>query len=98
MPDTAEYGDSVTASLTVENIGDTDGTFVGALNRIGPSVAYAPETNISLETEAGEDATWTYSHTPTNDTGDEEPNTMWFGLNWRDDRLTAKTSIQPRNS
>lgn len=90
VPETVTLGETATVSVTVENVGETDGTFVGAVNRIGPLVAYAPETAVSLEVAAGETATWEYDHEVT-DRGverDAEDITMRFALDWRDDHLT----------
>ena len=63
-PESVESGEEITLTVVVENTGDVDGTFVGALNQIGPQVAYAPVAGLSLDAEAGESATWTRTFTP----------------------------------
>lgn len=55
-PEAVSDGESFTLSFTVENTGDADGTFVGAVNRNYP--AYAPVASIRLPVAAGERATW----------------------------------------
>ena len=79
-PEVVEIGEEVTLTVVVENTGDVDGTFVGALNRIGPDVAYTPVKAVSLEIEADESATWTHSYTPP--FGHEGPS-MRFSMDWR---------------
>lgn len=90
-PEPAEYGDPVTVTLTVENVGDADGTFVGALNRSGPRVAYTPEEAIALDVAAGETATREFTHTPTRH-GDED-RSMRFYLVWRGGRLSRSVDV-----
>lgn len=53
----ADGGD--TLEVTVANVGDVAGTFVGAVNRSGPEVAYTPVTVIRLDVEPGATATET---------------------------------------
>jgi hypothetical protein len=77
-------GEDATLTVTVANVGDADGTWVGALNRSGPSVAYTPETSASLAVPAGETATWTHTNTPDDRYTDEPEGTMEFRLRWRD--------------
>ncbi|MFC5972058.1 hypothetical protein ACFPYI_12025 [Halomarina salina] len=91
-PDTVADGREITAMLVVENTGDHDGTFVGALNRIGPEVAYTPVTGIWLDITAGEQKTWTYSYTPTPSPNVEDPR-MQYVLEVRDGREDLNIDI-----
>jgi hypothetical protein len=93
-PEAVESGREVTVSATIENTGSADGTFVGALNRVGPLVAYTPVERVELELSAGESTTWTHSHWPTLDSG-TEPRPMRFKLNWRDGRISTETTVEP---
>ena len=51
--------DSGTLELTVANVGDVAGTFVGALNRSGPNAGTRSVAAIRLAVEPGETASWT---------------------------------------
>lgn len=53
-PDSVDSHESPTLTLSVTNTGDTPGTAVLALNRVGPNVAYAPERDIHWDLDAGE--------------------------------------------
>lgn len=95
-PDSIAYDESVTVTLTVENVGDTDGTFVGAFNRSGPSIAYTPEEAISLDVAAGETASWEYTNAVgdrSTEAGGDDP-TMRFLLNWRDGDRSQSIAIE----
>ncbi|WP_459193341.1 hypothetical protein [Halosimplex sp. J119] len=82
-PATASMGETITLSLTVENTGDTDGTFVGAVNRNFP--AYTPVASIRLPVAAGETATWEQQVT-TGDSGyGGAGGELRFWLYWRGD-------------
>ena len=63
-PEQVPADSPATFSVSVANTGDATGTFVGALNRTGPSVAYTPETAVELTVEPGATDTWEYSYTP----------------------------------
>ena len=63
-PEQVPADSPATLSVSVANTGDATGTFVGALNRTGPSVAYTPETAVELTVEPGATDTWEYSYTP----------------------------------
>jgi hypothetical protein len=95
-PDSVDVGEEATVSVTVENAGDVDGTFVGALNRVGPWVAYAPQAAISLDVPTGDTATWEYSHTPDERhvDHDDESLTMRFNLDWRGERVTREITVE----
>jgi len=80
-PEQVEADSPATLSVTVENTGDAAGTFVGALNRIGPSIAYTPETAAELTVEAGETDTWEGSYTPDPGTAGS---TFTFEFVWQD--------------
>ncbi|QCJ47711.1 MULTISPECIES: hypothetical protein [Haloprofundus] len=93
-PKSVPSGETVTVTLVVENVGDVSGTFIGALNRSGPSVAYTPVTSIALELKSAESATWTYSYTPYADPSDEEA-TMNFTMDWRGGHLSSEITVKP---
>jgi len=80
-PGQVEADSEATLSVTVENTGDVPGTFVGALNRIGPSVAYAPVAAARLSLTAGETDTWEHSYEP--EPGDAG-SSFEFSFVWRD--------------
>jgi hypothetical protein len=84
-PAEIESGSAAPISVTVENTGDVDGTFVGALNRIGPSVAYTPETAIELDVPSGEADTWEYSH--------GAGGTLTFIVRWRAGRQKREITV-----
>lgn len=88
-PASVETGREVTLTVVVENVGDADGTFVGALNRIGPEVAYSPEEAVILDLDAGASTTWTYSHSPS--TAETRP--MRLTLDWRDGDRSHRTQV-----
>lgn len=58
-PETLPAGADPTPTVSVTNEGSTVGRFVGALNRIGPSVAHAPIAAITMDVPAGETVTRT---------------------------------------
>lgn len=91
-PDSVRLDEDATLTLTIENTGAADGTFVGALNRSGPSVAYAPETAVRLAVSAGETATWRYTNTPDDRYG-ERAETMTFRLQWGDESLSRAVAV-----
>jgi len=95
-PESVEVGEEASLSVTVENVGDVGGTFVGALNRVGPWVAYAPQAALSLDVPAGETATWEYGHTPNERhvDHDDEALSMRFHLDWRGERKTREVEIE----
>lgn len=83
-PATADVGDEVSATVSVENTADVDGTFVAALNQVGPVIAYMPAAKVHLEVAAGETAEWKYDYT-LDDRGIvqlEDPSVR-FHLRWR---------------
>ncbi|MFD1514244.1 hypothetical protein [Halomarina rubra] len=83
-PESVDNYQQATLTVRIANTGDRSGTFVGALNRIGPAVAYSPEVALEQRIPAGESATWTYSHTPSLDAREsgEFPD-MRLSLRWR---------------
>ncbi|WP_338729120.1 hypothetical protein [Haladaptatus sp. DJG-WS-42] len=91
-PETVKSGTEVTLTLTVENTGSADGTFVGALNRIGPQVAYTPEKWVEVSIPAGESRTWTYSYRPT--TGDGGEGSMTYRMPWRNGSEETTTTLE----
>lgn len=93
-PETVEPGEEATLSLTVANVGEADGTFVAALNRTGPAVASSPEAAVSLESPAGETASWEYGHAATGRVEGGDDVAMRFYLAWRDGRRTLEVAIE----
>ncbi|WP_411968257.1 hypothetical protein [Haloferax sp. YSSS75] len=93
-PETVESMTEMSISASIENVGSHDGTFVGALNRVGPHVAYTPVKRVSVELSAGASTTWTYSYRPKL-TGGNGPMSMRFKLNWRDGRTSTETMVEP---
>lgn len=100
-PESAVSGDEVELTLTVENTGQHDGTFVGVVNRRGPLIASMAAASVLLEVEAGQSATWTHTATPTieRQTQTTESKTrshrMTYSLNWYGETITTQTDIQP---
>ena len=97
-PDSMALDGTVTATLTVENVGDADGTFAAAVNRTGPFVAYTPEETVSLEIPAGETATWEYESGPGDRFVDEAEGRddlrMVLRLSWRDGSLSREIDVE----
>ncbi|WP_415379733.1 hypothetical protein [Halosimplex sp. TS25] len=89
-PESAAQGTTFTLSLTVENTGDVDGTFVGAVNRNFP--AYAPVASIRLPVAAGETATWEREVT-VDDVGYEGSGELRLWLYWRDDSEDRQVTV-----
>jgi hypothetical protein len=80
-------------SVTVENTGDVPGTFVGALNRIGPLIAYAPIESIGLTIPAGEQESWDHTFTPDRDKVEDGQGSFEFRVKWRDGSETRTVEI-----
>ncbi|SEH49504.1 hypothetical protein SAMN05192561_10384 [Halopenitus malekzadehii] len=94
-PDAITLGETVTATIAVENVGDVDGTFVAAINRIGPRIAYAPEAAVSLSVPAGETATHTYEHAVTDpEIAEQEGPTLRLRIHWRDGDRSHDVAIR----
>jgi len=95
-PDSVALGEEATVSLTVENTGDADGTFVGALNRVGPLIAYTPQAAARIDVAAGETATWEHGYTPDSGYGDGDASerAMRFHLQWRGEKLTREVTVE----
>ncbi|WP_123534997.1 hypothetical protein [Halosimplex salinum] len=89
-PASATQGETFTLSLAVENTGDVDGTFVGAVNRNFP--AYAPVASIRLPVAAGETATWEREVT-VDDVGYEGSGELRLWLYWRDDSADQQVTV-----
>lgn len=79
-------------TVTAENVGDVPGTFVGALNRQGPSVAYAPVESVRLELDAGETKERTHSFASDVYYDVENP-AATFSLVWRGGRSSATIAV-----
>ena len=97
-PDSTALDGTVSTELTVENVGDADGTFVAAVNRTGPFVVYTPEATLSLEVPAGETATWEYESAPDDryagpgDAGEDLR--MVLRAAWRDGSLSREIAVE----
>ncbi|MFC6732950.1 MULTISPECIES: hypothetical protein [unclassified Haladaptatus] len=96
-PESVRAGENVTLTLIVENTGTTDGTFVGALNRIGPQVAYTPVQKVALDVKAGATTTWSYPYTPSLGSS-AEGRKMHYTMLWRDGDEKATTTVKPYQS
>lgn len=95
VPASAQPGEDVTVALTVENVAPAEGTFVAALNRVGPLVAYAPETAVSFDVPAGETTTWEYKRAvPERDVRGRDELSMQFNLDRRGTSLTRTVEIE----
>ncbi|NHN47176.1 hypothetical protein G9464_06125 [Halostella sp. JP-L12] len=97
-PESMALDETVTAELTVANVGDADGTFVAAVNRTGPSIAYTPEARISLDVPAGETTTWVYESGPDDRYADPSDGSeglqMIVRLRWRDGSLSREIAVE----
>jgi hypothetical protein len=98
-PESVSIGGTVTARVTVSNVGDVDGTFVAALNRRGPRIAYAPAEAIAISVPAGEIAVRKFEF-PVSDPeiADLEDPSMRLDLRWRDGDRTRETTIEAGGS
>ena len=90
----SRHGLGVTAAVKAENTGDVDGTFVGALNRVGPDVAYAPEAAIVLGVPSGESASWEFEHDLKFRYENREDPRMRLYLLWNDENVTREVDIE----
>ena len=93
-PHAVTPGETVTAAVTAENTGDVDGTFVGALNRVGPRIAYAPEAAIVLNVPSGESASWEFEHDLEFRYENREDPRMRLHLLWNDENVTREVDIE----
>ena len=58
-PETIPLGEQPAITVTVENTSSVPGTFLMAVNRVGPHIAYAPEAAVRRLLDSGETATVT---------------------------------------
>ena len=93
-PEAVSPGETVTATVTVKNTGDIDGTFVGALNRVGPRIAYAPEAAIVLDVPSGESASWEFEHDLEFRYENREDPRMRLHLLWNDENVAREVDIE----
>lgn len=93
-PSAVQSGEDPKLSVTVENVGDHDGQFVLALNRVGPRIAYAPVESAALDVPAGETTTWEYAGEGHADVAVAEDSSIRYHLNWRDGRRTRTVDIE----
>ncbi|WP_410765137.1 hypothetical protein [Haloferax sp. DFSO60] len=73
---------NVDVEIEVRNISSTAGTFVGALDRVGPNVAYTPEEAVVFEVPAKDTATWSHTFELPLPASDEYSRAS-FILDWR---------------
>lgn len=93
-PSSASVGEDVTVNVAVVNTGGVDGTFVAALNRVGPRVAYAPETALALPVEAGAYAEWEYTYALDDpEVAEMDDPSVQFHLSWRDGSPTRTVDV-----
>lgn len=93
-PRTASVSDEVTVTVSLVNTGGVDGTFVAALNRVGPRVAYAPETGVALPVEAGEYREWEYTYSlDYPEVAEMDDPSVTFHLPWRDGKRTREVDV-----
>lgn len=95
-PESVANGEELTLELTVENAGESDGTFVAGLNRSGPDVAYAPVEAVLLDVVAGDAETWTHSYAP--DSYASDPRRFWFQMDWRGGDERCEIELRPAES
>lgn len=94
VPEEATFGETITASVTVENTGDVDGTFVGAIDKSGPLVAYEPVAARRLDVPAGETATWDVP-IEIDDEPSETERPMDVSLKWRGEAHRREVTVRP---
>lgn len=92
-PSVASVGDGVTVDVALVNTGGVDGTFVAALNRVGPRVAYAPEATVALPVAAGEYAEWEYTFEIDPEVAEMDDPSVRFHLPWRDGSPTRVVDV-----
>jgi hypothetical protein len=99
-PDTVEAGEAATVELSVTNEGEREGRFVGALNRVGPRVAYTPVTSASRRIPAGGTETWTLDTDELDGTGgwtpEEGPTEATYHLHWPSGHEQRDIEVVPR--
>jgi hypothetical protein len=94
-PRIASVGDEVTVTVSLVNTGGADGAFVAALNRVGPQIAYAPETAVVLPVEAGEYAEWEYTYALDDpEVAEMDDPVVRFHLPWRDGSSTREIDVE----
>ncbi|MHB9288273.1 hypothetical protein ACKVMT_14690 [Halobacteriales archaeon Cl-PHB] len=59
-PDTVTADETPTLTMEVTNPSDVDGTFVYAMNRVGPAIAYTPVRGAAIDVGAGKTVTKTW--------------------------------------
>ncbi|MFA9516500.1 hypothetical protein ACERIT_04675 [Halopenitus sp. H-Gu1] len=93
-PESVTIGETVTARVTISNVGDVDGTFVAAINRQGPQIASAPEEAIAVAVPAGEVSVRKFEFPVTDpEIANREAPSMRLHLQWRDGERTRETTI-----
>jgi len=82
VPESWGQSQAPPVDIEITNEGDVPARFLGALNRIGPLVAYAPLARLTELVPAGETVTITYddswSSVPKERVGDDEPDVRYF--------------------
>lgn len=97
LPETYEETEAPPVGINVSNEGERKGRFLGALNRIGPRIAYTPVGEVSDVVPAGETVdiavsdSWTGM--PDEDRiGDDEPDVR-YRLNYADGEESAEIRL-----
>ena len=99
VPDSVEAGSAPAVEVSVTNEGERAGRFVGALNRSGPRVAYAPAASESRLVPAGGTETWAPETDVLGDAGEwsetDGPTEAAYHLHWPGDRAQQRTTVLP---
>jgi hypothetical protein len=93
-PEGVALDEAVTLSVTVANVGDVDGRWVGALTRAGPEVVHVAEAAIRMDLPAAETRTWEYQKAVPDDRGDRAAAEMTFTLDHRSGRLSRTVEVR----
>jgi hypothetical protein len=92
--DGAGADETVTATVTVENAGTVDGTFVAALNRVGPRVDHAPAASVRVDVPVETTETWRFTHALDDPAATDGDDTIGLYLRWRDGATARRVSIE----
>lgn len=100
VPGSVEAGSAPAVKISVTNEGERAGRFVGALNRSGPRVAYAPAASDSRLVPAGGTETWTPETDTLGDAGEwsetDGPTEATYHLHWPGDRSQRTVEVASR--
>jgi len=94
-PDAIAPGEQPWFSVTAANRGDVPGGFVGALDRVGPRVAYTPVEQVSFVVPAGDREKWRWEPTDLRTGADPESRTDSIRLpfDWHADDASPTVAI-----